>query len=55
MLASSLSEVRPPDRVCDAPDIREATVTNSPVTEESAEETVKTIAQGELGVPVDLW
>src|ERR1700733_11823600 len=27
----------------------------SPVTRESAEETVKTIAQGRPGVPVDLW
>jgi hypothetical protein len=27
----------------------------SPVTKESAKETVKTIAQGRPGVPVDLW
>jgi hypothetical protein len=27
----------------------------SPVTRESAEETVKTIAQGRPGVPVNLW
>jgi hypothetical protein len=31
------------------------TVANKPVTGESAKETVKTIAQGRPGVPVNLW
>jgi hypothetical protein len=34
---------------------RVATVTTKPVTEESTKETVKTIAQGRPGVPVNLW
>jgi hypothetical protein len=33
----------------------QATVATSPVTEESAKETVKTIAQETPGVPVNLW
>ena len=33
----------------------EATVTIKPVTGESTKETVKTIAQGRPGVPVNLW
>jgi hypothetical protein len=31
------------------------TVTNKPITGESTKETVKTIAQGRPGVPVNLW